>query len=940
MPAVLSLVILNVGNRVAYAITLHGLALLIAGTLALVLAATPSASTGPVDGRWRWFGWFAILKGLAVIGLVSLGTAFRGWSNDSFQIAYLMLSTPAWLAGARFAWVVHGRPGRRKGALAVVAVCALAGVTATLLAGLPGAVRTHTALAGAAGLAMLGALVALARSRRRLGDWRGFASLGLMAAGLAGLVALEMLGGEYHARFQGWTMNTLPLYVRAEFGLMLAGAVFAWVLALGWWAWMRRHVGGAGVRPWLTHTLWMVPVVFFISIGGGFSLLTRISTAGNARADRLFFIRTRLAAEAVSLSGARADARPEELQAVLRRLVLADPEVEAIWFARMQEGRALPVAATHPDVPFTEELREWRRGGAVDPKFAESRVAFDSSAMQDELGSYVLFCQPWPEPGAGWIVFRYTYDTWAAAKGPVLAQSTIIMVLGGVLGISLLVLLLQRELGAEARLKSARAEAADRAKTELIARVSHELRTPIQGVLGYADLLRRAKLEPAQREWLDTLDRQGRQLLRLVNDLLDLGALQTGRLRFEMRPFAPAEVASSAMAAIKPQAEAKGLDCSLVVEPGVPGGVSGDAVRLQQILVNLLGNAVKFTRTGGVELRAGASAHGESCTLSFAVADTGPGLTEDEIRTVFDPLPRLQRSRPGAGTGLGLALARSLCKAMAGGLEVESTPGRGAVFTATVSLPLAVPDTAGFPAVSGVATCPGLRVLVVEDNPALRTLLGAWLTELGCPAVLAEDGERALTLARAEDFDAALLDLSLPGMDGDEVARRLRSGIGAGWFIVGLSAHAGEAERAAALAAGMDEFLTKPIEFATLAATLRRGRTGLRLESGLLAGGLLTGEQVKAAREAAQRGLPGQVDALLSAAGEADWPGLARTAHHLCSTADVLGDGALRTACIECEDAARSGDAARSREAAEKISRLIDRFAEGDRGNTDGFLKP
>jgi CheY-like chemotaxis protein/nitrogen-specific signal transduction histidine kinase len=489
--------------------------------------------------------------------------------------------------------------------------------------------------------------------------------------------------------------------------------------------------------------------------------------------------------------------------------------------------------------------------------------------------------------------------------------------------VSAVVFAIQREIAGEVRINFARAEAASRAKSELLTRASHELRTPIQGVLGYTDLLERSSLGPRQRGWVEALRNQGSHLLRLVNDLLECGALQNGRLRIEAKPVSPAGVARDALAVVRPQAEVNGLACSLVVDEAVPAWVNGDATRLRQILVNLLGNAVKFTERGNVDLRVSATRekNGDH-RLLFSVADTGPGIAADELPSLFEPHGRLRR-HPAEGAGLGLALTRSLCEAMGGELKVHSEPGFGSTFMASVVLPsIQAPEESR--AESGALPVLGLRVLVVEDNTPLRLLLGAWLDELGCASVLAGDGESALELAKKEAFDAVILDLGLPGIDGHAVARRLCDGVSRATrpWIVGLSAHAGDADREAALAAGMDRFLSKPVGLADLAAVLRRETMAAAPSGGLLNSKLLSGSTLRHVRAAAEEETPVRLAALRLAADAGAWDKVAAMAHYLCNTADVLGAAVLRAACEECENAARAGDAERAALLVQTIERL------------------
>ncbi len=913
---------LDTALTVAFAIALHGMALLIVGALALILAASAARELGSTGPRWRWFGWFAILKGLAVVASLGMGVAHAEGSAAFFSGIYLAFSLPAWLAGTQFAWASwRARPAwatTRMPALFWVGFVALS----LLSAGLQELSRFNLALAATAGAAMLATLIGEIRAHERRGRARAAVSLVLALAGLAGLIGLELKGDIYHGRLQGWTLGTLPFFVRRDFLLLHVGTASATVLAVGWWLWMRLHVKRIAARGWLRHALWVLPLAMIFACVAGFALLNQIKVNGGQRADRAFASLVHTATVGLEQAGWRERDDPAGFSVALDRVAAANPDIAAVAHVRITAQGLKTVAASFGPVSIPARPWLWREGGADDPRFVAARAPFASTFMQDGHDTFTLYCEPWPRPGEGWLIYRVGFESWSTLMGSVLLQATLTILLACVAGVAVVVSLVQRELGAEARLGLVRASAASEAKSGLLTRASHELRTPIQGVLGYAELLSRSALDPRQEEWLRSLRSQGGHLLRLVNDLLDFGALQNGRLNFTVGTVSPAGIAREAVAALRPQAEKRGLALDLAVEPDVPAWVRGDATRLRQILVNLLGNAVKFTVVGGVNLRINTldtPLPGGRRVLLFTVTDTGPGIDEPDLPGVFDLRGRLSR-HPAEGAGLGLALTKSLCLAMGGDLRVTSEPGVGSAFTASVALP-----TAPAPIVLKSATAAplprlGLRVLVVEDNAALRLLVAAWLDELHCASALAESGERALELADRDTFDAVILDLGLPGIDGREVARRLRARPAcARLWIVGLSAHAAEPDRVSALAAGMDVFLSKPVELPALAAALdqaaRRPVSSMSSE-GLLASPLLGADGAGALRALARQDMTARRDELRSALLADDWPRVAKIAHYLANTADLLGDSALRSACRACEDAVLAGDADRAREAA------------------------
>lgn len=907
--------------RVAFLIALHGLALLIVGSLALVLGARSSAIENYEGPRWRWFGWFAIFKGMGVAGSLALGASGGGRPPVFYDMIYVGIALPAWLAGAQFVWTTWRGWLPKTMPWLPGGVWLLAVTAALSFAGLRGLTILHPILATTVGLAVLVTLVMEARSLERRGTVRGAVDMMLVVAGLGGLLVLEWLGRDYYALMQGWTTNTLPLYAQQKFGLMTVATACAWTLLVGWWLWMREHVSRLDARGWLRRALWLMPLGLSTMVTTGFMLLNHIKIEGNERADRVY--EQRLKNTAVSLEIAVKEGGVTEFGSVLNRLAAVNRDLDAIAIGKMVDGKLETLVSTAPGAPIPVRPHLWRYGNRTDERFAESKVSFSSAFMQDELGTYSLFCEPCPRIDGGWLMFRVSYSTWADTMGPVIGQATFIIVLAGILVVSVVVFAIQGEIAGEVRVNFARAEATSRAKSELLSRASHELRTPIQGVLGYTDLLERTSLGPRQRSWVEALRNQGTHLLRLVNDLLDFGALQNGKLRIEASPVSTGLVARDALAVVKPQAEVNGLACSLVIDDTVPSWVHGDATRLRQILVNLLGNAVKFTDRGKIDLHVSASRlAGDEYRLLFTVTDTGPGIAPDELESIFEPHGRLRRN-PAEGAGLGLALTRSLCEAMGGELKVQSEQGFGSTFMASVVLPVIhAPDDQPEPA--GALPLLELRVLVVEDNTPLRILLGAWLSELGCTSVLVGDGESALIAAKKEHFDAVILDLGLPGIDGHEVARELCDGVSRATrpWIVGLSAHAGDEDRRNALAAGMDRFLSKPVTLPELAAVLRRETIEASPSNGWLGSRLLRGNTLKQVQVAAEEETPVRISALKLAADAGAWDKVAAMAHYLCNTADVLGAMVLREACIDCEKAAKAGDAKRVALLVQTIERL------------------
>ena len=384
---------------------------------------------------------------------------------------------------------------------------------------------------------------------------------------------------------------------------------------------------------------------------------------------------------------------------------------------------------------------------------------------------------------------------------------------------------------AEAALAAAKesAEAANRAKSVFLANMSHELRTPLNAILGFSELMvHDAGLTADQQENLAIINRSGEHLLSLINDVLDMAKIDAGRLTLQEHDFDLQRLLVELVEMLRARAEAKGLILIYTEWPGVPQFVHGDESKVRQVLLNLLGNAVKFTTGGSVEL----SVMQAGDCLRFAVQDTGPGITPDDLAAIFEPFVQAAggRTRP-EGTGLGLAISRQLARLMGGELTAASAgPGQGSRFEFT--LPLALPAGAmagerqptANPRASGVAPGqPAYRLLVVDDNAASRKLLADLLTGLGFTVRTAQDGQETLDLWSAWQPHLIFMDMRMPVMDGREATRRIKAtGQGQRTVIVAVSAGVLDEERAAVLADGCDDFVLKPFREEEIVACLVR----------------------------------------------------------------------------------------------------------------------
>jgi signal transduction histidine kinase/ActR/RegA family two-component response regulator/sugar lactone lactonase YvrE len=355
------------------------------------------------------------------------------------------------------------------------------------------------------------------------------------------------------------------------------------------------------------------------------------------------------------------------------------------------------------------------------------------------------------------------------------------------------------------------ADQGSEAKSRFLANLGHEIRTPMTGVLGMAELLQAGALEPQQRRRVQSIQRAGEHLLRLVNDALDLARIEAGKLALEHADFDLHELLEELAALLQPLAQARGLAFRLERAPGLPRWLRGDAGRVRQILLNLAGNAIKFTEAGSVSLHCSPGASG----VLLEVRDTGGGMDEAQVARLFRRFEQaggLSQAQRRGGTGLGLAICRELAEAMGGGIEVESEPGQGTRFRVALPLPEADAPPAARADARSAAPCasPGARVLVVEDDGTVAEVVVGLLEAQGYQAVHAPQALAALSELAQGDYALALLDLDLPGMDGFDLARILRVQA-PGTALLALTARADAAAEPEAIAAGMHAFLRKPL---------------------------------------------------------------------------------------------------------------------------------
>jgi CheY-like chemotaxis protein len=360
-------------------------------------------------------------------------------------------------------------------------------------------------------------------------------------------------------------------------------------------------------------------------------------------------------------------------------------------------------------------------------------------------------------------------------------------------------------------------------ESQFAALLSHEIRSPLNGILGTSELLMETTLSDLQREYVETIRASGETLLGVIDDIFEFSKISAGRLALNVAPIALAPLLQSVVATFSESTQAKGIGIGLSVRPNVPQTVAGDANRLRQILIHIIGNAVKFTTSGGVAITVTAErAPGGQVSITFEVADTGPGVPDDKKTTIFDAFAQADMSmtRRFGGTGLGLAIARELITLMKGTIGVRDAPGGGTIFA--VRIPFEALALAP-PVVTGISRPE--RVLLVEDNAINQRVATRLLQRFGLQPDIVTNGREALEALDRTRYDLVLMDLQMPVMDGLAASaeiRRREASTATHVPIVAMTANVLPEDRQACFAAGMDDHVAKPIRLADVRRVVER----------------------------------------------------------------------------------------------------------------------
>jgi PAS domain S-box-containing protein len=464
----------------------------------------------------------------------------------------------------------------------------------------------------------------------------------------------------------------------------------------------------------------------------------------------------------------------------------------------------------------------------------------------------------------------------------------------------------------ETALKEAKQKADESAiiKEQFLANMSHEIRTPINSVIGFTNLLQKTMLNEDQKQFVNLIQSASESLMTIINDILDISKMEAGMLRIEKHPFSLRGLCNSVETMFYHRSREKNLSFSIFIQENIPDTLTGDAVRLTQVLVNLISNAIKFTQKGGITINiTSVKTTDEFARLRFSVKDTGIGIPPDKLDTVFERFQQgeTDTTRKYGGTGLGLTIVKNLIQLQGGTITVESEPGKGTEFifeTEYTILPVgqAIPTVLPEKTEIGPASFPNAKILVVEDNPMNQLLIKYTFKSWQVNFEVADNGQKAIEMLQQDDFDLVLLDIQMPTMDGYLTAQTIRDDLKNDIPIIAMTAHAMAGEREKCLSHGMNDYISKPIHEKELYTLLKRylpkGNENLEalkddlhyIDVTFLHDMVMgNGEFLKTIIKQFLKQFPGEMEALKNAVDQKNQRQVATLSHHIQSTVSILG---------------------------------------------------
>jgi PAS domain S-box-containing protein len=376
----------------------------------------------------------------------------------------------------------------------------------------------------------------------------------------------------------------------------------------------------------------------------------------------------------------------------------------------------------------------------------------------------------------------------------------------------------QKETERQLRIAKKQAEESNLLKETFLANMSHEIRTPMNAIIGFTDLLVQCGLKNNEREYVDTIKKAGKTLLSIIDDILDSSKIEAGLTVFEEHPLSVMEIFTSLQAMLAEKAKEKNLSLSFTCSPGVPNLLLGDVTRLTQVIINLTGNALKFTQHGSVEVNAEVLTEDEStCTLGFSVKDTGIGIQPEMLQYIFERFKQSEAhtTRKYGGTGLGLSISKQLVELQGGKISVSSEPGKGSVFMFNLPFKKTGDTYQVFEKEEekyfDMKAISKLKILLAEDNMVNIALITHLFKEGGIRVDIAKNGRIAIDMIREKEYDLVLMDMEMPEMSGYQATRMLRQEMKNNIPILAMTAHAMAGEREKCLRLGMNDYISKPI---------------------------------------------------------------------------------------------------------------------------------